>query len=60
MVRMLPSSFSVEDVEMLAVLDGLPFAMELGVKKIDVKSDAINVINGINNKISYTFKGCYC
>lgn len=50
---------SVLAVEGLAVFHGMQFCLSEGLKRIEVESDVVNVINALNqNEVNLSMEGC--
>ena len=50
--KVLPSTFSSEVTEALALQDGVLLALELGISQVIVESDALSIIQAINEGVS--------
>ena len=49
--KVLPSTFSAEVTEALALQDGVLLALELGISHVIVESDALSIIQAINEDV---------
>ena len=49
--KVLPSTFSTEVTEALALLDGVLLALELGIFRVIFESDALSIIQAINESV---------
>nr|POF19158.1 hypothetical protein CFP56_68205 [Quercus suber] len=49
--NLLPSSYSAEITEALALQDGVLLALELGISHVIVESDALSIIQAINEDV---------
>nr|XP_023889265.1 uncharacterized protein LOC112001321 [Quercus suber] len=49
--KLLPSSYSAEITEALALQDGVLLALELGISHVIVESDALSIIQAINEDV---------